>query len=86
MATQTISKDFLKELYEKYYHRWVNWNPQLLKEKPVENIEKAWKQAVIDLVYWFQRPENEELAKKFWKIANRKRFSRKLSIYIQGDF
>jgi len=142
MATQSISKDFLKELYEKDYYRWVNENLQLLKEreydsvdwenlleeiedlgrkhldsvisymavilqhlfnfdifkiyqhsgkgwinsilharksleklfleypslkqKAVENVEKAWKRAVIDLVYWFQKPENEELAKKFF--------------------
>jgi hypothetical protein len=87
MATKSISKDFLKELYEKDYYRWVNENLQLLKQKAVENIEKAWKWVVIDLVYWFQKHENEELAKKFFgRLSTEKRFSRKLPIYIQADF
>ncbi|WP_299227914.1 DUF29 domain-containing protein [Sulfurihydrogenibium sp.] len=154
MATQSVSKGFLKELYEKDYYRWVNENLQLLKEKKydsvdwenlleeiedlgrkhlesvisymaiilqhlykidnfkiyeysgkswinsvlharksleklfleypslkqkaVENIEKAWKRAVIDLVYWFQRPENEELAKKFFgRLPTEKDFPEK---------
>ncbi len=154
MATKSINKDFLKELYEKDYYRWAYENLQLLKEKEydsvdwenlleeiedlgrehlesvisymatilqhlykfdnfkiyeysgkgwinsvlharksleklfleypslkqkaVENIEKAWKLAVIDLVYWFQKPGNEELAKKFFgRLPTEKDFPEK---------
>jgi Domain of unknown function DUF29. len=39
MATKSISKDFLKELYEKDYYRWVNENLQLLKEREYDSVD-----------------------------------------------
>jgi hypothetical protein len=39
MAIKSISKDFLKELHEKDYYRWVNENLQLLKEREYNSVD-----------------------------------------------
>jgi len=39
MATKSVSKDFLKELYEKDYYRWAYENLQLLKEKEYDSVD-----------------------------------------------
>ena len=58
-------------------------NSPSLKRKAKEEIGLAWKSAIRRLVNWFEDPESLYLAKKIFRYnSNRKRFPRKMSIYI----
>jgi len=46
------------------------------KSRDRENIQTAWEVAVYSLIQWFEKPKNQDLAKKIlWENSHRERFS-----------